>query len=37
LSRGPTTATQVNGAIDEIRDILGSTSMKYTKNMGNTG
>jgi len=37
LTRGPTTATQINGAIDEIRDILGSTGMRYTQKLGNTG
>ena len=34
LSRGPTTATQINGAIDEIKDILGSTGMRQTRNLG---
>jgi len=30
LTRGPTTVTQINSAIEDIRDILGSTSMKKT-------
>ena len=38
LTRGPTTATQINGAIEQIRDILGSTSMKKTGPLpANTG
>lgn len=30
LTRGPTSAAQVSAAIDDIRDILGSTSLKRT-------
>jgi predicted nuclease with TOPRIM domain len=38
LTRGPTSATQINAAIEDIRDILGSTSMKRTGGIaGNTG
>ena len=35
LTRGPTSATQINSAIEEIRDILGSTSMKRTGQLPN--
>lgn len=28
LTRGPTTAQQINGAIEEIREILGSTQTR---------
>lgn len=28
MTRGPTTSQQINSAIDEIRDILGSTQPK---------
>ena len=35
LSRGPTTATQINSAIEDIRDILGSTSMRRTGTLPN--
>lgn len=37
LSRGPTTASQLNGAIDEIRDILGATGMRHTQKLSQTG
>ena len=37
LTRGPTSATQINSAVEEIRDILGSTSMKRTGQLSNTG
>ena len=37
LTRGPTTATQINQAVDEIRDILGSTSLKKTGPLMGTG
>lgn len=37
LTRGPTSAAQVNSAVQEIRDILGSTSFKRTGPLGNTG
>jgi len=30
LTRGPTTASQINGAIQEIKDILGTSSMQKT-------
>lgn len=30
LTRGPTTATQINSAVQEIKDILGTTSFKKT-------
>jgi hypothetical protein len=30
LTRGPTTASQINGAIQEIKDILGTTGMQKT-------
>lgn len=30
LTRGPTTASQINGAIQEIKDILGTTAMQKT-------
>lgn len=33
LSRGPTSASQINSAIEDIRDILGSTSLKRTGNL----
>lgn len=37
LTRGPTSATQINVAVEEIRDILGSTSMKRTGQLSMTG
>lgn len=37
LTRGPTSATQINSAVQEIRDILGSTSFKKTGPLGGTG
>ncbi len=36
LTRGPTSASQVNSAVQEIRDILGSTSFKKTGPLSNT-
>lgn len=30
LTRGPTTVTQINSAVQEIKDILGSTSFRKT-------
>ncbi len=34
LTRGPTSATQINSAVQEIRDILGTTSFKKTGPLG---
>ena len=37
LTRGPTSATQINAAVEDIRDILGSTSMKRTGQLSMSG
>jgi len=37
LTRGPTSATQINAAIEDIRDILGSTSMRKTGQLSMSG
>jgi chromosome segregation ATPase len=36
LTRGPTSATQINSAVQEIRDILGTTSFKKTGPLTNS-